>query len=662
MQRIRPFHVGAALLVATLILLVLNAMEWPRPAPDVPSTLSLLRLVIGLPVVLFAPAFFVVPRLFRKDVGRSGASGELDPGWTLLAAVGLNIGFHALHFNVLRVIGLPIRWPTLLAITAVECAIGLSLLRRWHPDLRFGAWEKGLVRAFLAVCVLLLGFAVWTAPHLQRDGSWYFFHPSVLTGWSATSDPDSVRVAWDDGPLEDGAVLHTDERVLPLRVINSSVAHQSVPIVLAVHAPVGSTVSLLMGEEVLGREVIANMAPVGLGGPLVERYWEWGTAAMVARLQAPPHGQAVLSLVVDRPLSDQEPVEIGVVGWSRLSSTRLLDVLGRTGHHHMHPFQLLNVTENVRWAAEVAGDYVLAGRAPDGSSTLHQPPAWTYLYAPAREMLCDQTVSAGLLLLLILLGIGTVGLLGIRDEGATPPVELGLVLGLAVLQHGRLMVSDGSLNFPDSLYAMALVVSVVALCSGRVRVFILWALLASVLRYPGVVVVAMAGFCLLALDRERRKRIIDALIRVGFGVALFCGLMLLAGLATGKIDTWLFALYFETIPEHFNNNPDALPMLRRPVEFLRLWALFGGGVVLLAIPWRGRLSKVALGTALLYAPFLAFIDHFSHHYFLPLVGLAGVSATASLARVDSEGLRRGLSIAMVILAAGLFAWSAGKGL
>jgi hypothetical protein len=290
MQRIRPFHVGAVLLVATLLLLVLNAMEWPRPAPDVPSSLSLLRLVIGLPVVLFAPAFFVVPRLFRKDVGRPGASSELDLGWTLLAAVGLNIGFHAVHFNVLRVLGLPIRWPTLLAIVAVECAVGLSLLRRWHPDLRFGAWEVGLRRAFLAVVVLLVGFTVWAAPHLLRDGSWYFFHESVLTGWSATSDPDSVSIAWHDGPLEDGVAVHSDERVMSLSVASSSVAHQTVPIVLAVHAPVGSTVSLLLGDEILGREVIANMAPVGFAGPLVERYWEWGTAAMVARLQAPPQG------------------------------------------------------------------------------------------------------------------------------------------------------------------------------------------------------------------------------------------------------------------------------------------------------------------------------------------------------------------------------------
>ena len=662
MRQVRPFHVGAALLVATLLLIVLNAMEWPRPAPDVPSSLSLLRLVIGLPVVLFAPAFLFVPKLFRKDVGRPGASVELDPGWTLLAALGLNVAIHALNFNLLRILLLPIRWPALLVTTAVECAVGLWLLRRWYPELRFGAWETGLKRAMLALCALLLGFAVWVVPHLARDGSWYFFHPSVQTGWEATVDRDSVSVAWDDGPLKDGVTLYSVERVLPLWVVNSSVAHRSVPIVLAVHAPVGSTVSLLLGEEILGREVIANMAPVDEDGLLVERYWEWGTAAMVARLQAPPKGQAVLNLVVDRPVAEGEPVEVGVVGWSKLSTGELLDALGPTGHHFMHPFQLLNVTENVRWAAEVAGDYALAGRSADGSSTLHQPPGWTYLYAPAREMLCDQTVSAGLLLLVILLGIGTVGLLGIRDEGTMPTVGLGLVLGLAILQHGRLMVADGSLNFPDNLYALALVVSVVALCTGRVRVFIMWALLAAVLRYPGAVVVAMSGLCLLALDPKRREKIIDALVRFGFGVALFCGLMLLVGLATRKIDTWLFALYFETIPEHFNNNAAALPFLERPIEFLRLWAVFGGGVILLAIPFRGRLSKVALGTALLYAPFLAFIDHFSHHYFLPLIGLAGISATASVAKVESEGMKRGLSIALVVLAVGLFAWSAAKGL
>ena len=221
------------------------------------------------------------------------------------------------------------------------------------------------------------------------------------------------------------------------------------------------------------------------------------------------------------------------------------------------------------------------------------------------------------------------------------------------------MVLDGSLNFPDSLYALALVASVVALCSSRTRVFVVWAGLAALLRYPGAVVVAMAGFTLLAVDPLKRRRIIDALVRFALVIVMFCGVMLVIGGLTKSLDTWLFALYFETVTEHWTKNPaySVLPWKQRPLEFVRLWMLFGGGVLIAALPLRGRLSKVALGTAVLYAPFLAFIDHFSHHYFLPLIGLAGVATCASVARIESETLKRVLSWGLVPLAAGLLIYS-----
>ena len=34
------------------------------------------------------------------------------------------------------------------------------------------------------------------------------------------------------------------------------------------------------------------------------------------------------------------------------------------------------------------------------------------------------------------------------------------------------------------------------------------------------------------------------LVRFGLAIAVFCGLMLLAGVLSGKLETWLFALYF----------------------------------------------------------------------------------------------------------------------
>ena len=71
-----------------------------------------------------------------------------------------------------------------------------------------------------------------------------------------------------------------------------------------------------------------------------------------------------------------DSVDLAVVEWAGLSSDELLECTRTNGFRFMHPFQMLNVTENVRWADEVAGDYVLSGRAPDGSSTLCSFTGW----------------------------------------------------------------------------------------------------------------------------------------------------------------------------------------------------------------------------------------------------------------------------------------------
>ena len=109
---------------------------------------------------------------------------------------------------------------------------------------------------------------------------------------------------------------------------------------------------------------------------------------------------------------------------------------------------------------------------------------------------------------------------------------------------------------------------------------------------------------------------------------------MIAAVTTGALDQWLFALWFETIPEHFDNNPEALPLWQRPLLFLKILGLVGGGAVLASLPFRGTLSRVAMATALLYIPFLAFIDHFSNHYFLPLLALIACAAATNASCVS----------------------------
>ena len=88
--------------------------------------------------------------------------------------------------------------------------------------------------------------------------------------------------------------------------------------------------------------------------------------------------------------------------------------------------------------------------------------------------------------------------------------------------------------------------------------------------------------------------------------------------------------------------PDILEGFVAPMDLIPLEILEDlvppGSVIMLEIleGFAGREIVVLVATAVLYAPFLAFIDHFSHHYFLPLIGLAGLAACASIAQQDEE--------------------------
>lgn len=652
MGRLTPTSLALGLLVAAAALLPLNALA-PAPPPHVLTGMEWLRLLVGMPAVLFAPGAPLAALLLRRDL-RAGDSLSLL--WTLAAGLALQVGIHALHYNALRLLGVPIGWPALAALMTVETSVAAVLLRR-RGD-RFAPWDGSFTRAAATVLLLVTLFAVSKLPHLTRDGSWYFWNPAIQMDWDAVEDRGAIELKWSDGrDFEPGVPFARTGRVMGLQITNNAPSPQRVPIALLLHGPIGAAMQVNVGDFLLGRDMIAQLVVTDWSPHPVERYWKWGSASVVAQIDVAPGDTATVDIVILPPESDRQPEadDTWLTAWAKISGGELVDAMAGLGHHHMAPGQLLNVTENVRWADEIATDFVLPGRSPDGSSTLHQPPAWTYLYSPARELLTRQNASASALLLCILLAIPLLGLRAIADGGGRVGPLLGGVLALGALQHGRLMVADGSMNFPDSLYALAVLVAALTLVGGRGRLFVLWALLAALLRYPGAVVVAFSGICLLALDRERRRKVTAALVRFGLAIALFCGVMLLVGLLAGRLDTWFFALYFETIPEHFRNNPEALPILRRPLEFLRIWALVGGGVILLGLPFRGRLAKVCLGTAVLYAPFLAFIDHFSHHYFLPLIALVGVAAAASISEVEDDRRRRGLAGAALLVAVGLFA-------
>jgi len=654
------------------------------------SGLSFLRIVVGIPVVLLVPGFFFAPLVFGKSVYSKADPDRLDLIWTLMASVGLNMVFHFLELRALSLLA----GTTAISLNLLTLAIatgGFLLLRRLPENLSFVLPSAQLVRGIAYALGLMVAVMFLLGPKLSRDSSWYFYHPQLDRYWDGTNDLSVIDISWADGTkFVNGEEFPRRGRIMRFQIENNGDVAQRVPLALLVHGPVGTEawIDRLSQPEESGRHYrVATTETMEDGGMKVERYYRWGTIALTLMEcrddpNVPPYdpnevcegieveagGIAIYELHI-RPFEyawGDSPEDTYIAGWAGLSTPEFQDSLGSLGHQHMHPFQLLNVTENIRWAEELArGEFLLPGRparlGPKKQGVaIAQPPAWSYLYAPARRLLSEHTAVASALLLSILFLAVLVGLKGIGDElGSPAPPIMGVVMGFAVVQWGQLMIHDGSINFPDNLYTLALLTSITALVSRRTRVFVLWALLASLLRYPGAVVVGMAGAILFALAPDRRRHTLNDMARFGLILAIFCGMMLIQGLRSGLLDAWFYSLYWETVPEHFQNNANAAPVAYRPIIFLMKWIFVGGGVLILALPLRSMLSRVAIGTALAYFPFLAFIDHTSNHYFLPLVVLAAMGAGASICQLNGQRRRR--AIAALALLSGLLYLGAFRG-
>lgn len=681
-MRCKPHQLGAGILGLTLALFAMNLLGGPRPAPHGLDTLTVIRTIIGIPVALFSPGLFFAPLLLGKSLRSRSHTKALDLGWTLIAAAGLSLPFHFLVIRLLSFSG----GAEILSFGGLSLALallGFVLGRRLLPDIEFAPTSAPVGRAMLLGLAVIGAVMLLLGPKLVRDSSWYFYDAKLDRFWNASDEPEKLKISWADGvPWKNGAQFPRRGRIMRFQVENNSSIDQRVPVVLLVHAPVGTEAwvqRLAPAERIFPRSSIPTSERMEEGGQQIERYYRWGTAALPVLdcrddPENPPYdpneicegtmipagGVAIFELHI-RPLesvwgSDEE--DTYVVGWAGLGTYEFQDALGLLGHHHMHPFQLLNVTENIRWAEEVSrGQHVLPGRpARDGegaqSVAIAQPPAWSYLLGATRRLAGEHSaVASGLLIGLLLLSV-LVGLKAIDDDGeAVLQRPAGLIFGFAAVQWGQLMINDGSLNFPDSLYALALLVSVASLAGRRTGIFVLWATLATLLRYPGAVVVGMAGAILFVLAPKQRRNTVDALARFTLILAGFCCLMLIAGARSGQLDEWFYSLYWETIPEHFQNNANAAPLGLRPIIFNLKWLAVGGAVLFLGIPFRGTLSKLAAGTALAYMPFLAFIDHQSNHYFLPLILLAALASTASVLRAEPR--RRPTLVVTLAILSGL---------
>ena len=573
--------------------------------------------VIGLlapPTLLWAPG---VPWSRRTTPDGSALDRSVDAAWLSMGAMWLTV-------SLCRELGLLGSTATVvyLAIPALLWVGGVVLGKGPSPRrLRTGP-RIGVAAVFIGVALIsLLRLDDLRRPlhdHWYLEGADQHEQHDKLPVVRGDGWGDRRTVGWDEAGAEIWTPTADRAELLAAEDLEGT-------LILAVQGGQGARISVEHAGRVYENTVAEHMQEEGAEFP-EPRYLPRGGVAAVAIPLKLSAGQA-LTVDLDLP-EDGLPARVFV-----MPSTEAIWALHATGVlRFTHRWQILNQVENQVWANEMQ---------TTRRFTWNQPPGWSPLLTMQVQLTGRDLDAAALLFVWVLV---MVGLSGVRAAAALVPAAPSLawaVPGGLVAAHGLLMLEPASHNFPDSLYAAAVVGLITAVAQGGALRFGLLGAVTQALRWPGTVV---ATFVLAAWALFQRE---DVRTRLGSLVGLVALGGLVAGLAvlTGDAEDLGFILYFETFPEHWHGDYKAGNLLARVPGFYAMWAAYTGGGIVLAVlatlgprnPHRTSL-RAMVSVALVYSLLLCTIDHHPTHYFLPLVALTGPCVVAASAAVGG-GLR-----------------------
>ncbi len=571
-----------------------------------------------LPVLMVGPGIGFAKR-FRRAEDASALGFAIDASWMGMAITWFNValvreaGIEATS-HAFALVGLAVLWTV----------VGWVWSRGTGTHLSMGQSERVGVGA-VVFALVALGF--WRGGDLARPLHGYW-HMEGADEWLHEALPVSSDRAVFHGWPEAGAYAVVPEQGgFSIRADAAAEGR----LILAVQGPLGSQVKA--GNAAARVDASVTVHPEE--GP-VRRYLEKGVAAIAVDVDM----EAGDTLTVQ---SDGERVFV-LPGADAVWSLHAAGVL-----RYVHYYQLLNQVENQVWAQEML---------QDRWATLNQPPGWSPLLSLATVLLVDDMPAAAWLFLWVLLLLGCTSVrLGAVLAPEAHPVAM-LIPAAMVLSHGLLMFEPGSFNFPDSLYAAAVLAVALAIAEQRLGWIAWMGIAAGLLRWPGVIlstIFVLVYWRMFGPAPWRALRRMWALVLVGAILAVM-------GTLAGELHDLLFILYFETFPEHWHGDYAATSLLPRVPGFYALWLAYTGGGMLLALSaWAGPNSPSRRGlrwimtVAGIYSLMLATIDHHPTHYFLPLVALTGVALMCASASFE-RGLLRWLVPATTLIGVWLFLW------
>jgi hypothetical protein len=567
-----------------------------------------------LPAVLWAPGLGWARWLQARGAAQAAPLQlGIDAAW-------ISIGLVVLSGSVVRELGLAHGW--LLGLSVAWGLPGLALAWRCGAA-PLPRLDRRVTAALVAVVLTVALVARAHAPALVRpvDAYWWHSAPDQESWQRTTVDaPGFSEIGWPEaGAMK--AELAAGEHPI--------VATSRGPLLVAARAAVGTSVALSQNGAELGHAVVERDPMEDEEEGPVPRYLSRGVAAAYGVLSPGPATITLDDAATVYLVPSQDAV------WA-------LDELGEL--RFVHYYQCLNIVENQRWAASTLEDL---------RATVNQPPLWAYVLAVPTALISPDMKGAGLLFLWVLLLCGASGVRLLQVAGPDAAWPAWLLPALATGVHGRLMIEPGSFNFPDSLYTGAIIAGLAALLAGAPARTTLLAIAASLLRYPGAVLIA-GSTLLWSLLQGRLRGLLRPALTIGIvGIGL-AALVAVAGLLSGQLAEWWKILWFETFQEHWHGEGDPRVLLGRTPWFYWSWVVYAGGAPLLAVVTaRGRSLHILL-TAAAYSLLLCTIDHSPTHYFLPLVHLSAVALAAGAGTMPVRPVR------WVVLGLGLvgLTWSA----
>lgn len=581
---------------------------------------SLLVRILGVVVAATFPGVLLAPLATRSQ----------EQGWVLLTySVIFSVFSHILLVVLCRLAAVPVvpGWTLLggglMGVVGVACG--------WRHPLEVVKPRRGTLMGMGLIVVGVLLYGWNQLPVVTRELHQYFYHADPMAGNYSGVDLGAASITWEGLPT--GQVGDSQGEVA-LR--SEGVDAAEIRIFALLEGPIGAELTLTCGEERRRAQVQRDVVEVEEEGA-VPRYEDRGTAALVWRTRVEP-GQVqscAWTLAGTQHLAK-------ITDFTGKPDEALWDDEQRQGYVLTHYYQLLNIVENIRWAKETLVDRWL---------TINQPPLWSWVYSGVVLYAGPGMFPLHLLFFGLVLGVAAAGFRLSCVEDPRLPWFFALIPLLFALSHARIMLASGSGNFPDNLYALLVILSLLCLVEGQRLLFVLVALLCTFVRYPGSTVILLMCGWLALLDRPRRREALAAGSQFVAVLLVPCLLLGLGALVTGNLLQWLDILWFETFPEHFHDNYDMAALLVRPPEFYGLLLQYSAWTPLLLVRVRGRIPMVALALALNYSLFLCFIDHFPSHYFLPLLALLGVALTGTLAHIQ-----RGYREVGLALVGGLMGW------